>query len=67
MDINEALDIIRKNWPSANYTMLREALELVMKVCDKCVCRTCNKSCSHYDNGCCKLSSHGECVDRLSQ
>ena len=31
MDSKEAIEVIRSNWPSSNYTMLIEALELSIK------------------------------------
>jgi len=30
MEIKEAVEIIKKNWPDAKYSMLREALQVVL-------------------------------------
>ena len=44
MEIKEAVEIIKKNWPDSKYSMLREALQVVLdnlstsdnKDCAKC-------------------------------
>jgi len=35
MDRKEAIDVIKKNYPSENYTMLREALDMSIKSLEK--------------------------------
>lgn len=49
MTNEEAIKVIRANWPSVNYSMLREALELAIQALGE---EQSSKGCSYYtENG----------------
>lgn len=40
MEYKEAIEVIRSNYPPSNYTMLREALDLAIKILEEKVPET---------------------------
>lgn len=52
MKNQEAIEVIKKNWPSENYTMLREALAVAMQAIEKQIAKETvigNEVCSPLD------------------